>query len=133
VLFTLPDSLARLEEIDRVWMKIGLSGARVIAVPMRNPEETYRRLGTRLANPAIAVEGSDEIVAAYTRLAQLAASVRATARTHMEFLIDRQGWVRARWILGEEPAWSDLPVLLAEVERLDKKAPAAPPPEDHVH
>jgi putative copper resistance protein D len=100
---------------------------------MHNPEETYRRLGTKLLNPAIAVEGSEEIVAAYTRLAQSAPPVRAAALTHVEFLIDRQGWVRARWIPGESPAWSDLPVLLAEVERLDKEAPAAPPPEDHVH
>jgi putative copper resistance protein D len=133
VLFTLPDSVARLEEIDRAWMTIGLAGARVIAVPMHNPEETYRRLGTKLLNPAIAVEGSEEIVAAYTRLAQSAPPVRAAVLTHVEFLIDRQGWVRARWIPGESPAWSDLPVLLSEVERLDKEAPAAPLPEDHVH
>jgi putative copper resistance protein D len=133
VLFTLPDSLARLEEIDRAWTRIGLAGARVIAVPMRDAGETYRRLGTRVANPAIAVEGSEEIVAAYARLALPSAPVRGTPPTHSEFLIDRQGWVRARWIPGQEPPWTDLVFLLAEVERLDKEAPATLPPEDHVH
>ncbi len=34
VLFTLPDSLPRLEEMDRAGTKIGFAGARVIAVPM---------------------------------------------------------------------------------------------------
>lgn len=133
VLFTLPDSLARLEEIDRAWTRIGLAGARVIAVPMRDPGEVYHRLGTRLANLPIAVEGSEEAVVAYTWLAQSATSARPEALTHVEFLIDRQGWARARWIPGESPAWNDPSVLLAEIERLDREAPAAPPPEDHVH
>jgi putative copper resistance protein D len=133
VLFTLPESLPRLEEIDRAWTTIGLAGARVIAVPMRDAGETYRRLGTRVANPAIAVEGSEEIVAAYALLAQPAPPAPGTPRAHVEFLIDRQGWVRARWIPGQDPAWTDLAVLLAEIERLDREAPSTPPPDDHVH
>jgi putative copper resistance protein D len=100
---------------------------------MRDPEETYQRIGTRVANPAIAVEGSEEIVAAYSVLARAALPSPVTSLTHVEFLIDRQGWVRTRWIPGEAPAWSNLAVLLAEVARLDKEALAAPPPEDHVH
>jgi putative copper resistance protein D len=127
VLFTLPESLTRLEEIDRAWTKIGLAGARVIAVPMRDAGDTYRRLGTRVASPALAVEGSEEIVAAYTPLAP------PGPPAHVEFLIDRQGWLRARWMAGQEPSWTDLGVLLAEVERLDKEAAPAPPPDDHVH
>jgi putative copper resistance protein D len=133
VLFTLPDSLARLEQIDRVWTKIGHAGARVIAVPMGNAEDVYRRLGTRVINPAIAVEGSEEIVAGYQWLAQPAPPARDTAPTHVEFLIDRQGWVRARWMPDQEPSWTNLAVLLAEIGRLDWEVPAAPPPEDHVH
>jgi putative copper resistance protein D len=133
VLFTLPDSQARLEEIDRAWTQLGLAGARVIAVPMRDAGEIYRRLGTRVVNPALAVEGSEEIVAAYTQLAPLAPPVRSAVLAHVEFLIDRQGWIRARWVPGQEPAWTDSAFLLAEVQRLDKEAASAPPPDDHVH
>jgi putative copper resistance protein D len=133
VLFTLPESLPRLEQIDEGWTKLGLAGARVVAVPMQDADEMYRRLGTRVANPAIAVEGSEEIVAAYTLLTQTPPPERRMPPPHVEFLIDGQGWIRARWMPGQEPAWTELAFLLAEVQRLDKEAPSAPPPDDHVH
>jgi putative copper resistance protein D len=133
VLFTLPDSLARLEEIDRAWTKIGLAGARVIAVPMRDAGVTYRRLGTRVMNPAIAVEGSEEIIVTYALLARPAPPRRDAPPAHVEFLIDRQGWLRARWVPGQEPGWSNLAFLLGEVDGLNKEAQPAPPPDDHLH
>lgn len=42
VLFTLPASLPRLEELDRAWGTISLAGARVIAVPMADAADAAR-------------------------------------------------------------------------------------------
>src|SRR3972149_1412714 len=37
---------------------------------------------------------------------------------HMEFLIDRQGYIRARWLARDRDGWGDPARLVAEVERL---------------
>jgi putative copper resistance protein D len=52
---------------------------------------------------------------------------------HMELLIDRQGYLRARWIPGgAAPGWTDPAAILAELGRLTLERPA-PPPAEHVH
>jgi len=131
VLFTLPGSLPRLEQLDDAWTDIGLAGARVLAVPMREANRIYRLLGPRAANFPVLVEGGEEIVEAYALFGRTPAS--ESVPPHMEFLIDRQGYIRARWIPGNGSGWEKIPRLLKEIERLDKEAPRAPAPEEHVH
>jgi putative copper resistance protein D len=134
VLFSLPGSLPRLDELDRAWEKIGLAGARVLAVPMRDAAQIYRKLGGHAENFPIAVDGSQEIMETYTLFRRTLTSEGVPALpSHMEFLIDRQGYIRARWIPGESRGWAETLRLLKEIERLDKEAPSAPAPEEHVH
>lgn len=134
ILFTLPGSLPRLTQLDRAWWDIGLAGARVLSVPMRDASQIYRKLGTRAANYPVIVDGSQEIVETYTLFRQtLVWEGVPPVPPHMEFLIDKQGYIRARWIPEEGPGWTDIPRLLQEVERLDREAPRAPPPDEHVH
>jgi putative copper resistance protein D len=133
VLFTLPASLPRLEELDRAWGTIGLAGARIIAVPMADPDHVYRRLGLRALNFPIAAEGAEEIADTYALFRRTPVAGVPRVPLHLEFLIDRQGYVRARWIPGAGAGWKDISRLLAEIARLDKEAPRAPAPEEHVH
>ena len=66
-------------------------------------------------------------------LAPDALRLEPPARAHMELLIDRQGYIRARWIPGEgRPSWSDLDVLREQIQMLGREAPA-PLPDEHVH
>jgi hypothetical protein len=51
----------------------------------------------------------------------------------MEFLIDRQGYVRARWIAGEGSGWANFELFLKEIDRLREEKPSAPAPDEHVH
>ena len=54
--------------------------------------------------------------------------------THMEFLIDRSGYLRARWLPGgPPPGWSDIKVLLAEIQALNQETAVVAPPDEHVH
>lgn len=134
VLFTLPHSIQRLEQLDAAAGKIAGAGARILAVPMRDAARIYRRLGGRAVTLPVAVEGSEEIVETYTVFRRtLAVEGLPAVPAHMEFLVDRQGYIRARWISPEQPGWDDLTSLLGEIERLDKEAPRAPAPDEHVH
>jgi peroxiredoxin len=52
---------------------------------------------------------------------------------HIEFLIDRDGYLRGRWTPGEKPDWSRIPELLAQIEMLDREGPHESAPAEHVH
>jgi putative copper resistance protein D len=134
VLFSLPDSLPRLEQLDAAWDTIAYAGVRVVAVPMHDAAQIYRKLGMRAVNFPIAVDGGAEITTTYTLFRQtFATEGMPPVPSHMEFLIDRQGYIRARWIPDEGPGWKEIPRLLREIERLNAEAPGAPAPDEHVH
>jgi putative copper resistance protein D len=61
-------------------------------------------------------------------------SSRAAPPLHVEFLLDRQGYARARWLPGAPGrGWDDLQALVDQILVLDKETPAGPPPDEHVH
>jgi putative copper resistance protein D len=86
----------------------------------------------------VATEGAADIVATY-RLFRRARTPEGTLvdpllPPHMEFLIDRSGYLRARWIPGSpRPGWADLTVLIDEIQALNQESRAAAPAEEHVH
>jgi putative copper resistance protein D len=134
VLFTLPGSLERLQGLSSAWGQVTLSGARMLAVPMRDADQIYRLLGIRAGNIPVAVEGGGEIVDTYALFRRtMKAEGVPPPPPHMEFLIDRQGYMRARWISGEQPGWLEIPRLLKEISLLASEPVSAPPPDEHVH
>jgi putative copper resistance protein D len=134
VFFTLPSSIQRLEQLGADAEKIARAGARILTVPMRDAARIYQRLGAGAVTLPVAVEGNEDIVETYTMFRRtLAVEGLPAVPAHMEFLVDRQGYIRARWMPPEQPGWDDLTTLLAEIERLDKEAPRAPAPDEHVH
>jgi putative copper export protein/mono/diheme cytochrome c family protein/peroxiredoxin len=55
-------------------------------------------------------------------------------RQRMEFLIDRFGYIRARWVPEDEPeGWQSLERVREQAERLNREPRIKPPPDDHVH
>ncbi len=138
-LFTLPHSLPRLHQLARSYGDLQAFNAAVIAVPMDGGERVLSRLGpTPPVFFPVATEGAADIVATY-RLFRRArtpegALVNPLLPPHMEFLIDRSGYLRARWIPGgPRPGWADLKILLAEIQALNQESAAAAPAEEHVH
>ena len=65
---------------------------------------------------------SADIVAAYRRFSEA---------PHVEFLIDRQGYIRA--ISHGSGAATEMNALLAEIQQLNEEKVQAPVPEEHVH
>ena len=50
---------------------------------------------------------------------------------HAEFLIDRSGYIRARWLPVEDDLWSDPAFIETQLEMLSREPPAPPPPDVH--
>ncbi len=139
VLFTLPESRPRLAQLAEAYNTIQGLGAEVIAIPRGDGRDILRRLGDKppILYPVI-TDGAAEIAATYSLLARGlgpgALSPRAAPPLHAEFLIDRQGYIRARWLPGSPgPSWDPLPTLVQQIQLIDREEPSGPAPDEHVH
>ena len=123
VIYSLPRSLARLTELAAAYNMLATLGVEVIAVPADAAPDAIRRLtGPVPVLFPIVTEGAAEIVSAYRLFGQAA---------HTEFLIDRQGYLRARWLSdGSTPIVN---TRLAEIQELNAEKIVAPLPPEHVH
>jgi putative copper resistance protein D len=138
VLFTLPASRARLAALEERYGDVRARRAEILALPLGDAARVYRDLGTTLTSYPVVVEGAAEAAATYALFRRdLTAAGQLSdppLPPHMELLIDRQGYVRARWIPdGRASGWADPVRLLGELDRLAAESSARPAPEEHVH
>jgi putative copper resistance protein D len=118
VLYTLPGSRARMTELARTYDVLWVTGVEVIAVPTHGAAEALSELG--VSPPVlfpVVTDDERDIVATYGMFAP---------GPHTEFLIDRQGYIRAIW--REEGGG-----VQAQVEKLNEETEVPPFPDDHVH
>jgi putative copper resistance protein D len=104
VLYRLPSSLPRLQLLAAEQNRLEAAGLRLLAVPIGAPEpEPEQNLGL----PAFAVTTTGDTATAY-------APFEGDGEIgHCEFLVDRAGFLRARWTTGEDPE-----ALLAQLHHL---------------
>lgn len=120
VLYTLPASAARLAELAQRYDVIVPLGAEIIAVPTDAGPDAIRRLaGVARAVFPVVTGGAAEIVTTYALFADA---------LHAEFLVDRQGYLRAQATGALETGR-----LLSNVQTLNEEKVVAPPPSEHVH
>jgi putative copper resistance protein D len=128
VLYSLPESLDRLRQIAAASADLGKSGVRIIALPIGESPEA-----AALPSAASILAAQDASAVDAYLLYRPAADHAAPAATHMEFLIDRAGYIRARWSLGASNGWGELSRLKEEIEHLMNEPPRPSAPEGHVH
>jgi putative copper resistance protein D len=123
VLYTLPGSSERLAELAAHQNLLATLGVEIIAVPTDAAPDALRRLagGPTILFPVV-TEGAPDILATYRLFSDA---------PHAEFLIDRQGYLRA--VAATPEALRDADRLLAEVQQLNQEKVAPPPPAEHVH
>jgi putative copper resistance protein D len=124
VLYTLPGSRERLAQLAQAYQVLATVGLEVVAVPTDASPDAVRALGAspRVLFPVV-TDGAPEILATYRRFDDA---------PHVEFLIDRGGYIRARWSARGDTA-RDVNLLLAELQELNEEKIAVPPADEHVH
>jgi putative copper resistance protein D len=123
----------RLAQLDAAYAFLRDMEVEVIAVPheMAGIERKLSKL--RLSLPVV-TEGSEEIFSSYSLFGRSFAEEKSDAQPqHMEVLVDKQGYIRARWLPAEGGAWERVDDLIAQIELLRKEKARAPAPEEHVH
>ena len=136
VLVAFPESRDRLEQLEKIAARLTSTGVEIILVD--NDAERYRSMiDSKPFQLAFVTEGNDEIFKTYSLFGRSfeadGNSFEALLPKHTEFLIDKRGYIRARWIAKEGGGWLDIENLLQEIEILKNEKSQAAAPDDHVH
>jgi putative copper resistance protein D len=131
VLYSHPHSLARLRALTDYKGRFHRLGVRVVAVPMDEANAVSQ--DARGVDAAMLAEADASLVATYKMLTRTIVDDTSSATHHVEFLVDRQGYVRSRWIPAKEPAWDAMSELLRQAVALNREKPRPPAPARHMH
>jgi peroxiredoxin len=131
VLFVL-NSDRRLAQLDHAYALLRNMEVEVIAVP-HEMQVIQRKLGQLRLSLPVVTEGSDEIFTSYSLFGRSFEEQSDAQPRHIEMLIDKQGYIRARWLPAEGGAWERVDDLMTQVAVLRKEKAQAPAPEEHVH
>lgn len=136
VFYSLPFSEQRLGKLASAYPQLRARDTEVLSIALPGTKPPSVRLPFPLVT-----DGAQEAAAAYLlfrrTLGNAGKTVLGEVPPHMELLIDRFGYVRARWLPqdGEEQddAWSDLQLLQRQIEQINREPAILPPPDEHVH
>ncbi|MDF0677204.1 MAG: CopD family protein [Nitrospira sp.] len=138
VLFSWPESRVRLDQLRAAAVSITSKNTAILAVPMTDvPPDELAAIVRDTPFPVV-TQGAHEISRSYA-LFRRTLSIpdligEGTSPKHMEFLIDRFGYLRARWIPnGDGSGWTDMSLLTQQIAQLNQEREILPPPGDHVH
>jgi hypothetical protein len=85
-----------------------------------------------LAATALAATAMDRRLRACLSAPHTALHTVRVPELHAEFLIDRSGYIRARWLPVEDDSWSDPGFIETQLE-MGREPPEPPPPGPHEH
>lgn len=135
--FSWPQSKQRIEHLKHFYDKLKEQNIAVLAVPTKElTTEELAQVADSLPFPVVS-QGAEEIAKSYALWRRTLSTPdiigRGIVPDHLEFLIDRNGYLRARWIPSiDKSGWSDLDVLIQQVNLLQREQVAMPFPEDTV-
>jgi putative copper resistance protein D len=138
VLFSWPQSRERLAQLQQLHAQLSSANTVLLAVPEDDPgAQELAEITANVPFPVV-TQGAHEIVQSYTLFRRTLNKPDllgpGTLPPHMEFLVDRFGYLRARWIPDADgPGWSSTDMLMQQVAQLNRESEILPPPGDHVH
>ena len=126
---------ARLDEILGARERLAGKGAKIVLIA---PGDICAPLREKAAGKIVLVDHDIEDAAAtlglFTRSfhnrQQLVVRVPPV---HAEFLIDRPGYIRSRWLPAEDDSWMDIAFVEGQLDLLAREPPEPPPPGPHDH
>jgi putative copper resistance protein D len=141
VFFSWPASQPRLDELSRQYAQLSALPLKIIAVSWGAVGRHADAATLRHAVPfPVLTSGTEELIATYLlfrrTLDDPGRTIVGEVPAHMELLVDRYGYVRARWIPeqdGREGGWQRPQFMIDQVRTLNQERELRPPPEEHVH
>jgi copper resistance protein D len=119
-----PEADPRLRALAAAEGELRRAGVRIVAMRMNGAAKPRKEAASTLIT-----DPEPRVVAVYSLFRPTASA----ASDHFEFLVDRDGYLRARWAPGDTPDWSSIPELLAQVETLNREGPHEAAHAEHAH
>jgi putative copper resistance protein D len=132
VFYTVPQSLPRLEELAMQQRAYKVAGARVIAVAMGAASTAADARTVPHGESILAIAG-DDVAATYAMFARPDGGADDDAPAHVEYLVDRDGYLRVRWIGVPVSAVGRTAEMLNQIGVLFREPPRAPLQWGHRH
>ncbi|MDH5640553.1 MAG: c-type cytochrome [Nitrospira sp.] len=138
VMFSWPQSRERLDQLKASSADLKSRQTEVLLVPMNHLDQQELDAVTKDAPFPVVTEGAESIVRAYSLFRR---TIRypdiigeGSVPAHMEFLLDRYGYLCARWIPAlDTEGWADTQVLTQQIDRLNQDKNVLPLPGEFVH
>jgi putative copper resistance protein D len=102
VFYTLPSSLPRLRELASIEPALSAAGARVLALPIRT-EASSATLASPGESGSVLARASPAVVTTYLMFAGGVDGADRPPPAHLEYLVDRFGYLRVRWVGIPDP------------------------------
>lgn len=132
VFYRLPESLARLRALSEAKGQFDQAGARVIAMPIAESPSALRKAPG--VDASILADPDPRVVAAYAMFRRTALADRApSVPEHVEFLVDRQGYIRNSWRLSGGQGQDRISALLRQIKFLQQEKYRPTVSRIHVH
>jgi putative copper resistance protein D len=138
VLFSWPQSKERLQALRELYPRLIQANTVLLAVPEDDlSAQELASIAAQVPFPVV-TQGAPEIVRSYALFRRTLSKPdllgEGTLPHHMEYLVDRFGFLRARWIPDADgEGWNHADRLLQQLAQLNREKEILPPPGDHVH
>jgi putative copper export protein/mono/diheme cytochrome c family protein/peroxiredoxin len=133
VFYSSATSMQRIRMLSAARLAIERAGVRIVAIQSNDPSSTTAYKGAPSFDASILAVSDQDAVAAYALFAETVLAEPEVSRDEVEFLIDKQGYLRARWKPGQRAGWSEISELERRFEALSREKPHARESEHHVH
>ena len=138
VSFAWPQSKDRFLQLAAVYDRIRALNTEILAVPIHALDEQQLQQITNIVPFPIVTEGWKEIKNTYWWYRRVRTvpdlSGKGMFPQHMEFLTDRFGYLRARWVAQFEGfGWQNYNALSQQLTQLNSEDEVMPPPGEHAH
>ena len=138
VLFAWPQAKDRFFQLAASYDRIRDLNTEILAVPIHPLTDAQMQQITEIAPFPIVTEGWQEIKDTYWWYRRVRVvpdlSGKGMFPQHMEFVTDRFGYLRARWVAQFEGfGWQNVGALTLQLTQLNQEGEIMPPPGEHAH
>lgn len=138
VLFAWPQAKDRFFQLAASYDRIRDLNTAILAVPIHPLTGEQLQQITEIAPFPVVTEGWREIKDTYWWYRRVRVvpdlSGKGMFPQHMEFLTDRFGYLRARWVAQFEGfGWQNVGALTLQITQLNQEGEIMPPPGEHAH
>ena len=138
VLFAWPQAKERFFQLAASYDRIRDLNTEILAVPIYQLSDAQLQQITEIAPFPIVTEGWQEIKDTYWWYRRVRVvpdlSGKGMFPQHMEFVTDRFGYLRARWVAQFEGfGWQNVGALTLQLTQLNQEGEIMPPPGEHAH